>query len=120
MNKGCKKPKNKLSKVELEEVSFVGAGDNPEAHVVLLKEKVPEKVKEVIKCFVDKEMKTFNEIVMEQKVIDMLYEYKWAWSDAFWSIIDDEEVTDKKGAVAQVTEEFLTALNNITKKGECQ
>ena len=107
------KPKKKLSKVVLNEVSFVGAGDNPEAHVVLLKTKVPEIVTKVCKAFVAKEMKTFNEILYENEVIDTLYDYEWAWQDAFWFILDDENVKDKQSVIAQITEEFLQALNNI-------
>lgn len=112
------KPKKKLSKVILNEVSFVGAGDNPEAHVILLKEKVPEIVNKVCKAFVDKEMKTFNEILYENEVVDTLYEYKWAWQDAFSSVLDDENVKDKQSAVVQITEEFLQALNDIKNKQE--
>lgn len=108
-----KKPKNKLTKVSLGEISFVGAGDNPEAHVVLLKEKVPEIVTKVCTSFVNKEMTTFNEIIQQQEVIETLQEYKWAWSGAFWSVMDDKDVKDKQSAIAQITQEFLIALNNI-------
>lgn len=112
------KPKKKLSKVVLNEVSFVGAGDNPEAHVVLLKTKVPEIVNKVCKAFVNKEMKTFNEILQENEVRETLYEYKWAWQDAFCSVIDDENIKDKQSAIVQITEEFLQALNDIKNKQE--
>ena len=99
------KPKKKLSKVMLNEVSFVGAGDNPEAHVILLKNKVPEIVNKVCKAFVNKEMQTFNEILYESEIMDTLFEYKWAWQDAFCSVIDDENVKDKQSAIVQITGE---------------
>lgn len=115
-----KKPRRRLKEVELEEISFVGKGDNPEADIILLKTKkeVPEIVNKAISAFVSKQMRTFNEIISDRQTIDTLFEYQSAWNDSFYSILFDDDVVDKPEQIATVTEEFLTALSDIRKSYE--
>lgn len=127
----------KISGVKLNEVSFVGKGDNPEAHIVLLKTKksiILEKGKEykgkdkaelLLKWVEesghiqkgDGDAILFADILSDKEIRDKIWSMVWTLEDSISSIMYDEEVTDKKTMIQQTIEQFKDAVTTITKGG---
>lgn len=106
-----KKKKNLVKDLTVNEVSFCGAGMNPGAHVALFKSVDPEVVKS-----------TFTEVLSEmelaegvEEIIEMAFEMNHALARSLYSIISDEEVTDKKAAIKSSLGEFVKALQAMAK-----
>lgn len=133
----------RLSRVKLDEISFVGKGDNPEAHVLLLKMKpgedfTPHKIVSLGKEYVgrdkDRILKgwmesnpdrigkgddalTFDQIMANREMKDKIWDMVWTLEDSISSIMCDESVPDKAGMIQQSIDEFRAAITPISKGG---
>lgn len=120
----------RLKAVKLDEISFVGKGDNPEAHVVLLKTKksvmtsVPKEYTgdkaSVLKKWmgegrIDKDALTFDQINNNKAIMDKIWSMVWTLEDSISSILHDDEVTDKSAMIQTSVEEFKAAVIPLTK-----
>lgn len=129
--------KGKLSNVTLDEISFVGKGDNPKANIVLMKSKQSkfaacskdfdvdteknDMIKEWVASNPDKVSKedgamTFDEIVQDREIRDIVWNKIWLLESSISSIIDDDDVEDKVTLITRSVEEFKTAITAITKR----
>lgn len=95
------KPKAKLTDVELKEVSFVGAGDNPEAHVVLLKEKKDENKEDMVMTKDD----------LQAKVDEVEKKLETTTSEK-------EEAVKEKEELAKQVDELTKTLEELKKETE--
>ena len=129
-------PKTRLKNVALNEVSFVDAGDNPEAHILLLKMK-PGPVESVANLRKDykgdrvevlqgwakarpqaitKEVAAmFNEILQNQTIRNKIWDMVWSLEDSISSIMGDDKVTSKGEVIAQTVDQFRESITALTK-----
>ena len=126
----------KLRSVKLDEISFVGKGDNPHAHVLLLKMKPEDSIialgkeyketedhNKVLKSWLesnqvkkdDGEALTFAELAADRELRDKIWSMCYMLEDSLGSIVRDESCTDKAAKIQQSIEEFKTAVTAITK-----
>lgn len=128
----------KLTDVVLNEISFVGKGDNPEAHVLLLKMKKSGGLKNYPKIMKDEKIQsetllkwlqdnktligkdencaeTFNEIIQDRDLRERVWELCWTLEDSLGSIMRDDTVTDKTAMISQSIDQFKAAITAITK-----
>lgn len=126
----------KLRSVKLDEISFVGKGDNPEASVILLKMKSEDSIlalgkeyketedhNKVLKSWLesnqvrkdDGEALTFAELAADRELRDKIWSMCYMLEDSLGSIVRDDECTDKAAKIQQSIEEFKTAVTAITK-----
>lgn len=130
------KPKSSLKSVVLSEVSFVNSGDNPEAHILLMKT-APAPVAEIISVpkdydgdkidllvkwnakrpkAVEKSIATsFLEILQNQAIRDYIWNLVWTLEDSISSIMNDNSITAKGAMIEQTVSEFSAVLSTITK-----
>lgn len=132
---------SKLRNVKLNEISFVGKGDNPEADVVLLKMrpkgdgsilKGKDESVEVQNSALEKwmngnrslltkddgEAMTFEELANDRELRDKLWQMCYMLEDSLSSITHDDSVTDKASLIQTSIEQFKTAVTNLTKGEE--
>lgn len=126
--------KQRLSNVSLDEISFVGKGDNPEAHIILMKGKPevhplhkltktdPTEAKDKLlkEWFesgfrLEKDALTFQQIQDNKEIKDKVWQMVWTLEDSISSIMCDEDVADKATMIQQSVDEFKTAITPITK-----
>lgn len=132
----------KIRNVVLDEVSFVGKGDNPEAHVLLLKMKKDpteesivklgkeykgEKQEIVLKKWLednptliqkdDGDAVTFDEIKNDQELRNKLWDMCYTLESSISSIAMDDTVPDKTAMISQSVDQFKAAITAITKGG---
>jgi hypothetical protein len=133
-----KGPTHKLSGVQLNEISLVGAGDNPEAHVLLLKIKADDgknavtsfskaykggKQDAALKKWFDgagailKDAMTFQQIIDNQEIKSKVWTLVYTLEDSISSIMNDSDVTDKASMIQQSVDEFKAAITPIAKGG---
>jgi hypothetical protein len=120
-----------IRNVKLDEVSFVGKGDNPEAHIILLKKK-PEvhplhkeskdtPVDNLLKQWfetgfrLEKDALTFQQIQDNREIKDKVWGMVWTLEDSISSIMCDDDVADKAAMIQQSVDEFKAAITPITK-----
>lgn len=129
--------KYKLSNVQLNEVSLVGKGDNPEAHILLLKTH-PNAILAKGKGYdgedavsllqnwfkeqdritkEDGEAQLFQEIADDRELRSKIWDMVYMLEESICSIISDDSITDKSSTIQQSVEQFKTAVTNITKGG---
>jgi len=126
--------KHKLSNVKLDEISFVGKGDNPEAHIILLKNhpsiilslgknyKGKDKADVLKKHFEeskniqkgDGDAKLFQDIVDDKVIRDKLWNLVWILEDSISSISYDDECTNKQEMIEQSVSQFKDAVSQLT------
>lgn len=129
-----------LRGVKLNEVSLVGKGDNPEAHILLLKnhpnvilsksekyrgadkakllkEWYEEKVSKGLIQKEDDEAVLFDELINNKELRDKIWSMVWMLEDSMSSILCDDTVEDKKAMISQSIEQFKTAVSEIAKGG---
>lgn len=126
----------KLRSVKLDEISFVGKGDNPEAHVLLLKIKPDTESSilkagkdspsdEVLKVWIesnssyfvkdDGEAVTFAEIAQDRELRDKIWSMCYMLEESLGSIVRDDSCTDKASKIQSSIDEFKAAVTAITK-----
>lgn len=129
----------RLRSVKLDEISFVGKGDNPEAHVLLLKMKTepnelsiskqPKDLKndvqktELLKTWFentpifksDDVAVTFDELIQDRNLRDKIWDLVWTLEESLGSIVRDQNLSDKTGMIQQTIDQFKTAVTDITK-----
>ena len=127
----------KLRSVKLDEISFVGKGDNPEAHVLLLKIKADPTESSILKAgkdspsdevlkvwveanpsyFVkdDGEAVTFAEIAQDRELRDKIWSMCYMLEESLGSIVRDDSCTDKASKIQSSIDEFKAAVTAITK-----
>ena len=125
-------PKASLSNVKLDEISFVGKGDNPGAHVLLLKikkdgivalgkeyqgEDKASLLTKWLKDFRKDDAQTFEQIIQNEELRDEVWNMVWTLEDSIGSIMRDGSVTDKTAMLQQTIEQFKNAISEITKGG---
>jgi hypothetical protein len=134
---------NRLRNVKLNEISFVGKGDNPEAHVLLLKIKADPKgasivalgkeykggkQDDVLKKWLtdnatlvskdDGDAVTFADIQADKDLRDKVWQMCYTLEDSLSSIVHDDTVTDKTAMISQSIDQFKAAITAITKGEE--
>lgn len=132
--------RTRLRSVKLDEISFVGKGDNPEAHVLLLKMKKDPSVSFVklgkeyknqelynslLKTWLadnsqlvtkeDGEACTFDDIMQDKALREQVWNLCWTLEDSLSSIIHDDTVADKTAMIQQSIDQFKAAITAITK-----
>lgn len=128
----------RLRSVKLDEISFVGKGDNPEAHVLLLKVKKDPTESSISACpkiykddngkvelltkwfknskvFKEDEAATFNELIQDRNLRDQIWNLVWTLEESLGSIIRDSSVADKTAMIQQSIDQFKTAVTDIAK-----
>lgn len=128
-----------LRNVKLQEVSLVGKGDNPEAHVLLLKTK-PNQICDFEKDYkgddknallkqwcsdnIDTLLKEsgytaemFNDIIEQRELREDLWEMIWTLQDSINSIISDDSVSNKETMIATTVAQFQVAVSEKLKGG---
>lgn len=128
----------RLRSVKLDEISFVGKGDNPEAHVLLLKVKKDPTESSISTCpkiykddngkvelltkwfknskvFKEDEAATFNELIQDRNLRDRIWNLVWTLEESLGSIIRDSSVADKTAMIQQSIDQFKTAVTDIAK-----
>lgn len=128
-----------IKQVKLEEISFVGSGDNPEAHVTLLKIKPLTVNKEIHKnrhaeglgdtgmvsvlkkwavdhseCILKGEANTFNQIIEDREIRSKFWDLVWIFEESISSILNSGE-EDKSKLIQQSIDEFRAASSTILK-----
>lgn len=131
---------NRLRSVKLDEISFVGKGDNPEANILLLKMKSDEKgfgivalgkeckgkaQLDVLKKWLadnptlvvkeDGDALTFAEVQDNRELREKVWNMCWTLEDSLGSIMRDDTVTDKTAMIATSIDQFKAAITAITK-----
>lgn len=130
---------NRLRGVRLNEISFVGKGDNPEANVLLLKMKQEpdasivhagkeckgKKQEAALKKWLeenaglvkkdDGDALTFEDIQNDKMLRDQVWGMCWTLEDSLGSILRDDSVTDKTAMIQQSIDQFKAAITAITK-----
>ena len=127
-----------LKSVTLDEVSFVGKGDNKGAHIMLLKshpshivalgksyagdnkeailkhwaEKEVGKVDGVLK---EESVAMFNDLLTEKTIRDKVWGMVWVLEDSIRAIMESESGEDKKALLETTVEQFKTAITGLTK-----
>jgi len=130
---------HKLSNVKLNEVSLVGKGDNPSAHVLLLKTK-DEEIHDFAKDYQgddkntllkewyddnistilkgsDCTAETFDEIIQDRTLRDKIWDMIWTLQDSISSIINDDEVEDTNELVNTTVSQFQQAVSTLISGG---
>lgn len=133
---------HKLSGVKLNEVSLVGKGDNPSAHILLLKTK-KEEISDFEKSYagenknallkqwyddnvatilkgMDCEAETFDELIQDRKLRDQIWDMIWTLQDSISSIINDDEVPDKEALTTTTVGQFQQAVSALFKGGSTE
>jgi len=128
----------RLRSVKLDEISFVGKGDNPEAHVLLLKVKKDPTESSISACpkiykddngkiellskwfenskvFKEDEAITFNELIQDRNFRDQMWNLVWILEESLGSIIRDSSIADKTAMIQQNIDQFKTAVTDIVK-----
>lgn len=128
----------RLRSVKLDEISFVGKGDNPEAHVLLLKVKKDPTEASISACpkiykddngkvelltkwfknskvFKEDEAATFNELIQDRNLRDKVWDLVWTLEESLGSIIRDSSVADRTAMIQQSIDQFKTAVTDIAK-----
>lgn len=128
----------RLRSVKLDEISFVGKGDNPEAHVLLLKMKKDPTEVSISKCpkvydndeskeellikwfnnskiFKEDEALSFNEILQDRSLRDKIWDLVWMLEESLGSIIRDSSLADKTGMIQESIDQFKGAVTEIAK-----
>jgi len=128
----------RLRSVKLDEISFVGKGDNPEAHILLLKMKKDPTEASISECpkiykddegkkdlltkwfantklFKEDEAVTFNELIQDRKLRDEIWNLVWTLEESLGSIVRDSDVADKTAMIQESIDQFKTAITNIAK-----
>lgn len=129
-----------LRGVKLNEVSLVGKGDNPEAHILLLKnhpnvilsksEKYrgadkaqllkqwyEEKIEKGVLKKEEGESVLFDELHDNKELRDKIWSMVWMLEESMSSILCDDAVEDKKAMITQSIDQFKTAVSEIAKGG---
>lgn len=129
-----------LRGVKLNEVSLVGKGDNPEAHILLLKnhpnvilsksekyrgadkakllkEWYEEKISKGLIEKEDDEAVLFDELQGNKELRDKIWSMVWMLEESMSSILCDDTVSDKKAMITQSIDQFKTAVSEIAKGG---
>jgi len=130
-------PTHKLKDVKLNEISFVGKGDNPEAHVLLLKRKpntkqsitklgkeytgTGEQVVALAKWLegakeILKDAATFQQLIDNKDIKDKVWGMVYTLEDSIYSIMNDGECTDKAAMIQQSVDEFKNVITTLTKE----
>jgi hypothetical protein len=132
-------PKERLSKVVLNEISFVGNGDNPEADVVLLKIKREPSIISLGKEYVGNEQEEalakwlhenkdlivkgdgdavmFDVIVANREIRSQMWDLVYTLEDSISSIVNDPSA-DKTSMIQATIAQFCEAMTTLTKGDE--
>lgn len=133
---------HRLKNVVLNEVSLVGKGDNPGAHVLLLKtrkEEIRDFEKEydgdnkntLLKQWYNDNVstilkdsscnaETFDEIVQDKELRDKIWDMIWTLQDSISSIVNDDEVADKEALTNTTVGQFQQAVSALFKGGSTE
>lgn len=137
------KKKHHIRALSLGEVSFVDKGDNPGAHVLLMKRKSETTISDILKSspgflrdwaeevkydvtkknapeilsILSKEVeaKTFAEMTDDRKVRDAVYDKIWTLERSLFSILEDDDVEDKQGMIQESVAQFQQSITTIIK-----
>ena len=127
-----------LRDVKLNEISFVGKGDNKGAHILLLKghpnpvvalgkeykgddtEEILQKwfdddVSKADGIFKEEEAVMFSDLLSEKTIRDQVWGMVWMLEDSICSIMQDESGNDKAGMIQTTVDQFKTAITALTK-----
>jgi len=124
-----RKAKVRLTNLTINEGSFVGAGDNPEAHITLFKNKgddvpenndddgtAPEGLFSKIAARLRKwagSPKTTSQIVAERAFADEFYKLRSAFMESVWSILDLSDPDEMAGMMGKTVNEFAAAAKRM-------
>lgn len=130
--------RTKLKNVKLNEVSFVGKGDNKGAHILLvknhpskivalgkeykgkdkaalLKEWIEEETSKVDTLFKEEEVALFADLLSDKTIRDQVWSMVWMLEDSICNIMCDESGKDKGTLIATTVDQFKEAITSLTK-----
>lgn len=130
--------RTKLRGVKLNEISFVGKGDNKNADILLVKSAAPivalgknykgkdkkeqlqkwfdEDVSKVDGVFKEEEAEMFADLLADKTIRDQVWGMVWMLEDSICSIMCDESGNDKGKMIATTVDQFKEAISSLTKK----
>lgn len=106
-----------LKDLKLEEVSLVDEGANPGAEIMLFKRHSKKSFLDKLKGKFEKDAELFEEVEGKQDAFNAMWDMFNSFQDSIHSILNDDEVEDKKSLVSESLGQFNEALSNALTKG---